>query len=67
MKSKPVSSTNGPAFFKLLKRAAHPLPPQAEKTKAPLGHGDCGDSKTRSNTSGSASEKRDGKSREPLS
>lgn len=63
MKSKQIKQTNKTAFFKLLDRAARPLSQPADQTSAVASAGDCGDSKTHSNTSASAVRKRGGKSR----
>jgi hypothetical protein len=65
MKSKPIKSTKGPAFFKLLRSAARPQSKPIVKISGQHSGGDCGGKQTRSNTSGSAAGKHDGKSHEP--
>jgi hypothetical protein len=64
MKKQSVTSTNGPAFFKLLAASAQPLSNPTGQTSV---HPDGGltDKRTRLDTSASASEKHDGKSHEP--
>jgi hypothetical protein len=65
MKKKPVKSTNGPAFFKLLRSAARPQSKPIEQKEASHSGGDYAGKKTRSNTSERAGGKHDDKSHEP--
>jgi hypothetical protein len=65
MKSKPVKSTNGPAFFKLLRSAARQQSKLTGKTSVPSSDGGYAGKQIRSNISGNVAGKHDGKSHEP--
>lgn len=57
-----IRETSGPAFFRLLARAAQPQKPPHAGTSESHSSGDCNGKKTHSRTSGDASAKRDEKS-----